>query len=128
MQDGEERGGGGLAGLTPRRVAAVAALFIVAYFGVTITSNMATHLRLAREKATLEEEVYALRVREAQLTALREYMQSDAFVESVARDNGLVRPGEIAVVSIGPGGDGRRLAGRPGDPWWLRYFEDPDRP
>lgn len=128
MNDPEERGTGALAGLTARRVAAVAAIFIIAYFGVTITSNMATHLRLAREKTALEDEVYVLRVREAQLSALREYMQSDAFVESVARDNGLVRPGEIAVVPIGPGGDGRRIAGRPGDPWWLRYFEDPDRP
>ena len=114
-------------GLTPRRVMIVAALFIVGYFALLVVSNAITHHRLAREEAALRTEIALLERREARLRALREYMQSDTFVEAVARENGLVRPGEIAVVQVGPDGAVETPSMRPGDPWWARYFHERDR-
>ena len=115
-----------VAGFTPRRVMIVAALFIVGYFGVLIASNAITHYRLAREEAALREEITTLQRRQARLAALHTYMQSDAFIEAAARENGLVRPGEIAVVQVAPAA-GETPALRPGDPWWHRYFSEGDR-
>ena len=112
-------------GFTSRRVMIVAALFIVGYFGLSIASNALTDLRLSRQEAALRTEVRQLEEREARLRALRSYMESDEFVEAVARENGFVRPGEIAVVQLGPGAEPEAL--KPGDPWWYRYLHERDR-
>ena len=112
-------------GFTSRRVMIVAALFIVGYFGLSIASNALTDLRLSRQEAALRTEIRQLEAREARLRALRSYMESDEFVEAVARENGFVRPGEIAVVQLGPGAEQEAL--KPGDPWWYRHLHERDR-
>lgn len=112
-------------GFTPRRVLIVAALFIVAYFGLLIASNALTHHRVAQDEAALRGEIAALQRREARLQALRDYMQSDVFIEAAARENGLVRPGETAVVMVGS--DDADAGLQPGDPWWYRYLHPVDR-
>ena len=122
-----ERGGWWAAGFTARRVMIVAALFIVGYFGVSIASNAITHLRLANEEAALRSEIASLERREARLQALRRYMESDAFAEAVARENGLVRPGEIAVVTVSATRSAETEILGPGDPWWFRYLHESDR-
>ena len=122
-----DRGSWRATGFTPRRVMIVAALFIVGYFGVSIASNAITHVRLARQETALRQEIGALERREARLQALRGYMESDAFVEAVARENGLVRPGEVAVVTVSSGRVVESEALQPGDPWWFRYLHESDR-
>ena len=112
-------------GFTSRRVMIVAALFIVGYFGLSIASNALPDLRLSRQETALRAEIRRLEEREARLQALRSYMESDEFVEAVARENGFVRPGEIAVVQLGPGAEPEAL--KPGDPWWYRYLHERDR-
>jgi cell division protein FtsB len=114
------------AGLTPKRILIVAAFFIVAYFGVLIVSNAITHMKLARDEAALRVEIATLQHRQAQLNAVREYMKSDTFIEAAARQNGLVKPGESAVVPVGPGA-GEPPALRPDEPWWMRYLNERDR-
>lgn len=112
-------------GFTPKRVLVAAALFIVAYFALLIASNALTHHRVAQDEATLQREIVVLQRREARLQALRAYMQTDAFIEAAARENGLVRSGETAVVTLGADDAGAGL--QPGDPWWYRYLHPDDR-
>ena len=121
-----ERGGGFFAGVTANRVMIVAAVFIVAYFALSVASNAITHTRLEAREAALREEIAALERREARLNALRRYMESDAFVEAAARESGLVKPGEYQVVLLGPSAEDRDVL-RPGDPWWFRYLHPDDR-
>lgn len=120
-----ERSGGWPGGLTARRVVLVAALFTAGYFSISIVSNAITQARLSHRESALQEEIRALEEREARLKALRAYMESDAFVEAVARENGLVRPGEIAVVPLGSTATAEPL--KPGDPWWFRFLRPEDR-
>ena len=122
-----DRGSWRATGFTSQRVMIVAALFIVGYFGVSIASNAITHMRLARQETALRQEITVLEQREARLRALRGYMESDTFVEAVARENGLVRPGEIAVVTVSSGQVAETEALQPGDPWWFRYLHESDR-
>jgi cell division protein FtsB len=122
----DERGGGFFAGFTARRVMIVAAIFIVAYFGLSVASNAITHTRLEAREAALRKEIETLERREARLQALMRYMESDAFVEAAAREQGLVRPGEHQVVLLGPATEGRDAL-QPGDPWWFRYLHPDDR-
>ena len=118
--------GGFFAGFTAKRVLIVAAVFIVAYFGLSVASNAITHTRLEAREAALREEIAALEGREARLQALMRYMESDAFVEAAARESGLVRPGEHRVVLLGPTGEEHDML-QPGDPWWFRYLHPEDR-
>jgi cell division protein FtsB len=122
----DERGGGFLSGFSAKRVMIVAAVFIVAYFGLSVVSNAITHTRLEAREAALRDEITALERREARLQALKRYMESDAFIEAAAREQGLVRPGEHQVVVLGPSAEGRDAL-QPGDPWWFRYLQPDDR-
>lgn len=120
-----ERGGWWPGGLTARRVVLIAAIFIAGYFSLSIVSNAITQARLSHRETALREQIGTLEERESRVAALRAYMQSDAFVEAVARENGLVRPGEIAVVAVGGAAGAEPL--QPGDPWWFRFFQPEDR-
>ena len=50
-------------------------------------------------------------------------MQSDAFIETMARQQGLVRPGDtpVLVAAPTPSSASTGTAGQ----WWERYFEPP---
>ncbi|MBI2761388.1 MAG: septum formation initiator family protein [Chloroflexi bacterium] len=109
------------AGLSPRRVLIVAAIFIVGYFGITIAGNAVTRHDLARDQERLRQEISALEQQQRRLDALREYMKTDEFIERAARDEGLVRPGDIAVVVAAPTPPGGTPVPFTG-PWWERYF------
>jgi cell division protein FtsB len=125
----EDRGYWLAPGLTPRRVLIVAALFIVAYFGVLVVSNAITHYQLQHKEEALQAEIVRLERREARLNGVRAYLQTDLFIEAVARESGLVRPGELAVVQVPGGAPGEAASGlRPDDPWWFRYLNQSDRP
>ena len=125
----EDRGFRIAPGLTPRRVMIVAAFFIVAYFVVLVVSNAITHLQLAQKEDVLRSEIYQLERRESRLLGVQAYMQSDLFIEAVARENGLVRPGETAVIQVPGGAPATGVPSlRPDEPWWFRYLSESDRP
>src|SRR5688500_16772915 len=122
-----ERASGWAAAITARRVMIVAALFIIGYFSLSIVSNAVTHTQLSNRQAALDREIAALERREARLQALLAYTDTDAFVESVARENGYARPGEAAVVTLSPQAESSEAVLQPGDPWWFRYLHPDDR-
>ncbi len=120
-----ERSGWLAAGLGPRRVLVAASVFIIAYFGVSIAGNAVTHYELGRDQDRLRQEIAALERQQRRLEALKTYMQTDEFIERAARDQGLIRPGDTAVLVSAP------LAATPAagfdGPWWERYFRPEPR-
>lgn len=59
--------------------------------------------QLGQEGGRLETELHRLQERYRRLEALRDYLNSDEYIERVAREQlGLVRPGEAAIVVIAP--------------------------
>jgi len=92
------------------------ALFLYSLFQ-TAQSNYAlqTELNGARDS------VYALQVQKAELEGLKQYLQTDEYIEGVARQQfGLVRPGEIAVAVDAPGLS--QALRQPGERWWEALF------
>lgn len=68
--------------------------FLFAAIGDTILSQ-----RLNREEQQLQRDIRELQEDQAQLTAIRDYLQTNEYVEGAARRLlGLVRPGEQLVV------------------------------
>src|SRR5690349_4828825 len=109
------------AGLSPRRVLIVAAIFIIGYFSIAIVGNAINRYELARDQDRLRNEIAALQSQQQRLDALRTYMQTDEFIERMARDEGLVRPGDTPVMVAAPTPTGSSSSGSVG-PWWERYF------
>lgn len=102
-----------------RIVLAVTAL-VVAYFLVGGAFNAIRSRQLREQETQLRSEVRDLQDRYRELQALQQYLDSDEYIEAVAREQlGLVRTGEIGIVAIPtepsptpkPGEVGPRL-------WW----------
>lgn len=108
-------------GLHPRRVLIIAVGFVVAYFGVAIVGNAINRYQLERHAARLRAEIAALEVQQQRLEALRTYMQTDEFIERMARDEGLVMPGDTVVLVTAPA-PSPTPPPSPTGPWWERYF------
>ncbi len=107
--------------LLARTVLALSAVAVV-YILVTGALGALRAHQLRQEEDRLRAEVAQLQERQRWLEALRAYMQSDEFVEMVARQQlGLVRPGEkgIMVVSPSPTPTPSPPDGRP---WWERLL------
>jgi cell division protein FtsB len=109
------------AGLHPRRVLIIAVGFVVAYFGVAIVGNAINRYELERHAAALRAEIAALEAQQQRLEALRAYMQTDEFIERVARDEGLVMPGDTVVLVTAPTPSPTSTPSST-EPWWERYF------
>lgn len=107
-------------GVTPRRLVLIAAAFITVYFGFTIVGNRVRQYQLDRENAQLEQRIQDGRTQRSRLQALQEWMQSDAYIEAMARQQGLVRPGDHPVVVAAPAATPATAGSRA---WWERYFE-----
>lgn len=77
-----------------------AALFAV-YFIVGGALNAVRSHQLSQEESRLQADINDLDSRSERLTALKEYLNSDEYIESVAREQlGLVRKGETGFVAI----------------------------
>ncbi|MFN8557814.1 MAG: septum formation initiator family protein [Dehalococcoidia bacterium] len=74
----------------------------------------------------MRRDIAALEARRQRLDALRAYMESDEFVERAARQQGMVRPGDVPFIVSAPE-TGAPADLPPGSPWWERYFA-PQRP
>jgi cell division protein FtsB len=78
-------------------VAATMAISMIVDFGRKAAANY----RVRREEIGLEQEIAAERAKHEALLARREYVQTDEYVEYVAREElKWVKPGEIVVVPI----------------------------
>ncbi len=106
-------------GLTTSRLILIAAGFIAVYFGFTIVGNRFHQYQLDRENTQLEQRIATGQSQVSQLQALRDWMQSDAYVEQMAREQGMVRPGDHAVIVTAPAA----AAQDDSREWWQRYFE-----
>ncbi len=83
-----------------RVVLAVTALVVV-YFLVAGAFNAIRSHQLRQEQGRLEADVGQLQERFQRLEALRDYLNSDEYIEAVAREQlGLVRQGETGFVVI----------------------------
>lgn len=81
-------------------ILAVTAL-VVAYFLVGGAFNAIRSYQLRQQEDQLRTEIRTLQDRYRELTALREYLNSDEYIEAVAREQlGLVRKGETAIIAI----------------------------
>ncbi len=80
------------------------------------------HVRIAET----QHEIVELRMQADQLAALAAYLDSDEFVERVAREDlGFVRPGEEAFAVEAPVRPGLRILHAP---WWANLLPDPRAP
>lgn len=74
---------------------------VVAYFLVGGAFNAIRSHQLRQQEGQLRAEINDLRDRYQELSALREYLDSDEYVEAVAREQlGLVRRGETGIIAI----------------------------
>jgi hypothetical protein len=107
-------------GLTPSRLLVIAAGFISVYFGFSIVGNRFHQYQLDRERVQLEARIAVERDRQARLGALSDWMQTDDFVEAMARREGMIRPGDHPIVVAAP--SATPAAGAAHE-WWEKYLE-----
>ena len=87
--------------LSPRRWVILATAVVVVYLVFTAASNTLQAIQIGQDESRLRQDVAGLEERYGQLTALRQYLESDEYIEWVARrELGLVRPGEPGIIVI----------------------------
>lgn len=98
---------------------------ILGYFLVTGATTALRSGQLSDREDRLRAEITELEDRFERLEALREYLDSDEYIEAVAREQlGLVREGETSIVvistapSAGPGGE----EPEEDELWWERLI------
>lgn len=85
---------------THRAILIVTAL-VVAYFLVTAGVHAVRSHQLRQQETQLRSEIVQTEQRHQRLEALREFLNSDEYIESVAREQlGLVREGETGFIAI----------------------------
>ena len=105
---------------TTRIVLAVTALAVV-YFLVSGSLNAIRSHQLRQQESRVEGEIRDLQERFQRLEAVRDYLDSDEYIETVARQQlGLVRQGEVGlvVISTAPTPTPEPGAQPEGELWW----------
>ena len=107
------------------RMVILLAALVVGYLIFTAVDDVLLSQRLNRDEQQLQHEILELRRQQEQLEAIRTYLQTDEYVEGVARRLlGLVRPGETLVIvssdAVTPTPE--HTAGREGRPWWENLY------
>lgn len=112
--------------------------------GLILTINFSSRITESRSSqevyARVQNEIDALREEQAELTALRDYVLSDAYVEAWANADGkMVRPGEVLVVPVPSGASVEVTPQAPTtfaeiqtlpeeteswELWWALFFDD----
>jgi cell division protein FtsB len=108
-------------GLSLFRVVVITSLFVLIYCGFTITGNIARSYQLDRQTLELQKAIAADQAEYAQLSALKQYMQTDRFIEEQAREEGLAMPGDTAIDVSAPASTGPTQS-EPAGAWWEKYF------
>ncbi len=111
---------------SPVAIVVVLAVLTVSYLAFTAGSSALKSFQLAGDEQQSRREVAELERRHQQLLILREYLQSDEYVESIARRVlGLVRPGQTLVIVSSPEEEGAaesEESAPPDRPWWEVLF------
>jgi len=107
----------------------VPAILIAGYLTFTSGRYVVHNYQLNGDEQRLRAEIRELDRDREQLRAIHDYLESDEYVEDVARRVlGLVRPGETLVVVSGaeatPGD--AQAAVTPGARWWENLFTRPE--
>ncbi len=93
--------------------------FFVVYFLATFTMNLIQSQQLDDEEARLSAEIEDLSSRHERLQKLEQYLNSDAYIESVAREQlGLVKEGEVSFVAISTVPTATPVPGEEPPLWW----------
>jgi cell division protein FtsB len=103
------------------------ALLIVGFLALSTGRNVVRHYQLRQEERDLRDELRQLDRDAEDLEAVRDYLESDEYIEDVARRTlGLVRPGETLVIVAG---SETVVSPTPvasiGEPWWRELFVGP---
>jgi len=87
--------------ISATRLTVVIAAVAVVYFLVAGAFNTVRSHQWRQQESQLRSEIQDLQSRYQRLEALKEYLNSDEYIETVAREQlGLVRPGEIGFVVV----------------------------
>lgn len=87
--------------MSAARVVLAMTALVVVYFLVIASVNAIRGQQLQQQQSRLEADIQQFQQRFQRLEALREYLDSDEYIESVARQQlGLVRPDEVGFVVI----------------------------
>jgi len=101
------------------RVIFVLTAVIVVYFLAAGLFNAIHSHQLRQEQARLEVDIQVMEERYRRLEALREYLNSDEYIETVAREElGFVREGEAAFVVTSTVPAPTPAPGESGATWW----------
>ena len=103
------------------------AAFVVGYLLFRAGGTGFQSYRLAGQEQQVRQQIAELQRQHEELVALREYLRSDEYIESVARGVlGLVKPGETLTIVSGPQGEDAGApaveTSRPNRPWWEELF------
>ena len=114
--------------LSPTRLVVLLAALVVGYFIFTAVGDVVLSQRLTRDEQRLQREIARLRRQEVELEAIRDYLQTDEYVEGIARRVlGLVRPGETLVIVSSDAAPTPTPAEDPaeedGRPWWEILYD-----
>lgn len=83
------------------RLIFLGAACMVVYFLASGAANLVRSHQLTQEESSLQSEIDGLESRYERLLALEQYMESDEYIEAIAREQlGLVKPGETAFIAI----------------------------
>jgi cell division protein FtsB len=106
--------------MSPGKIIVLVTSLVVVYFLVTGALGGVRSYQLHQREGRLHSEIEELQVRYERLDALREYLNSDEYIEAAAREQlGLVRQGETGFIAIAsqpsptPAPDGSRP-----ELWW----------
>ncbi len=81
------------------RIVMLLAAVAIGYFIFAAAGDVILSQRLNRDEQRLQQEIVELERQEIALQAIRDYLQTDEYIEGVARRTlGLVRPGEALVI------------------------------
>ncbi|MCX6020424.1 MAG: septum formation initiator family protein [Chloroflexi bacterium] len=86
---------------TLRYAVLLVAAALLLSFGAAIAGRAVQMVRITQDETRLRREVALVQERNAALRAQKEFYNSEAYVQRVAREElGLVKPGEIAVIVV----------------------------
>ncbi|MBL8134737.1 MAG: septum formation initiator family protein [Anaerolineae bacterium] len=116
-------------------------LAVVLILAINFSSRISAAQPLQEAFSRVQNEIDALEVEHARLTALRDYVMSDPYVERWARDDGkMIRPGEILYVPVPSGVEVEEVIPPPvvladiqtsedevqtWELWWGLFFDSP---
>ncbi|HZP25755.1 MAG TPA: septum formation initiator family protein [Dehalococcoidia bacterium] len=109
-----------LPNLTPTRLVLLGTAIAVTYFLVTGALTTIRSQQLNHQEASLQAQIQTLQERYNGLQAIRDYLNSDEYIEKVAREQlGLVKDGESGIIAVPE--DSSAADGVPPTPsrlWW----------